>query len=46
MESISETATRSIFGWLRFEGYPPRGRQIHEHEWVMIDDSDGEELID
>ena len=38
-ESASENATRSIFGWLRFEGYPPAERDIHEHPWVKIEDS-------
>ena len=28
-ESASENATRSIFGWLRFEGYPPAERDIY-----------------
>jgi hypothetical protein len=44
-EFISENATRSIFGWLRFEGYPTREKDIHQHEWIMIDDSD-EEVLD
>ncbi|KAL4755723.1 uncharacterized protein BDW70DRAFT_146026 [Aspergillus foveolatus] len=38
-ESASENATRSIFGWLRVEGYPPGEEKIHE--WIKIDDSDG-----
>lgn len=42
-ESASENATRSIFGWLRFEGYPPAERDIHEHPWVKIDDSEDEQ---
>lgn len=42
-ESASENATRSIFGWLRFEGYPPAERDIHEHPWVKIEDSEDEE---
>ncbi|QSS59432.1 hypothetical protein I7I51_08867 [Histoplasma capsulatum] len=29
-ESASENATRSIFGWLRVEGYPPGEKKIHE----------------
>lgn len=44
-ESASENATRSIFGWLRFEGYPPAERDIHEHPWVKIDDSEDEEEL-
>ncbi|KAL4927728.1 uncharacterized protein BDV17DRAFT_282402 [Aspergillus undulatus] len=29
-DSASENATRSIFGWLRVEGYPPGEKRIHE----------------
>ncbi|KAL5041934.1 hypothetical protein BDW71DRAFT_217353 [Aspergillus fruticulosus] len=29
-ESASENATRSIFGWLRVEGYPPGEEKIHK----------------
>lgn len=36
--SASENATRSIFSWLRVEGYPPNERKIHD--WINIDDSD------
>ncbi|KJF60083.1 uncharacterized protein CIMG_12729 [Coccidioides immitis RS] len=32
-ESVSENATRSIFGWLRVEGYPPGEMKIHE--WML-----------
>lgn len=42
-QSASENATRSIFGWLRFEGYPPAEREIYAHPWVIADDSDDEE---
>ncbi|OJD20279.1 hypothetical protein ACJ73_08387 [Blastomyces percursus] len=45
-ESASENATRSIFGWLRFEGYPSQERDIYQHEWVKITDSDDEDLPD
>lgn len=31
--AISETATRSIFGWLRMDGYPPTERSIFTHDW-------------
>ena len=42
-ESASENTTRSIFGWLRFKGYPPAERDIHEHPLVKIDDPKDEE---
>ncbi|KAL5362703.1 hypothetical protein BJX96DRAFT_166867 [Aspergillus floccosus] len=42
-ETISENATRSIFGWLRFEGYPPSERDIWNHPWMNMDASDYEE---
>ncbi|KAK8144091.1 hypothetical protein G3M48_006299 [Beauveria asiatica] len=42
-EVVSENATRSIFGWLRFDGYAPREKLIWEHEWFAISDSDEDE---
>lgn len=39
-EGVSENATRSIFGWLRVEGFPPNERKIHD--WIYIDESDYE----
>jgi len=33
----SETATRSIFSWLRGDGWPPAERHIWEHEWIFGD---------
>lgn len=46
-DSASESATRSIFGWLRFEGYPPAERGIHEHPWVKVEDLEEEkELVE
>ncbi|KAL5340213.1 hypothetical protein BJX70DRAFT_407520 [Aspergillus crustosus] len=39
-ESASENATRSIFSWLRVEGYPSNEKKVHE--WVKIDESDNE----
>ncbi|KAJ0419567.1 hypothetical protein BJY00DRAFT_324314 [Aspergillus carlsbadensis] len=36
--SLSTNASRSIFGWLRVEGFPPSEREIHES--VRIDDCD------
>ena len=34
-ECASVNATRSMFGWLRFEGYPPDEKKIHE--WIYLD---------
>ncbi|OJJ04312.1 hypothetical protein ASPVEDRAFT_43781 [Aspergillus versicolor CBS 583.65] len=39
-QSASENATRSIFSWLRVEGFPLNEKKIHE--WISIDDSDDE----
>ncbi|GLA24179.1 hypothetical protein AnigIFM63326_011034 [Aspergillus niger] len=39
-EGVSENATRSIFGWLRVEGFPPNEKKIHD--WIYIDESDYE----
>lgn len=38
-ELLSTLATRSIFGWLRADGYPPTEREIFIHEWLDIGDS-------
>lgn len=38
-ESISENATRSIFSWLRTEGYDLHERGIWKHEWFDMSDS-------
>ncbi|GKZ27099.1 hypothetical protein AbraIFM66951_008087 [Aspergillus brasiliensis] len=43
-EGVSENATRSIFGWLRVEGFPPSEKKIHD--WIYIDESGDEELTD
>lgn len=43
-QPASENATRSIFSWLRVEGYPPNEKRIHE--WINIDDSDDELSMD
>ena len=45
-ESQAEIATRSIFSWLRLNGYPLREREIWMHPWLNIDDSDDEESDD
>jgi hypothetical protein len=42
-ETGSENATRQIFGWLRVEGYAADEREIWEHEWFRILDSDDED---
>jgi hypothetical protein len=39
-EAISENATRSIFGWLRFDGYARHEEAIWKHEWFDMSDSD------
>jgi len=39
-EVVSENATRSIFTWLRSEGYPASERGISLHEWLETFDSD------
>ncbi|KAF3484275.1 uncharacterized protein GIQ15_03599 [Arthroderma uncinatum] len=43
-ESASENATRNIFGWLRFEGFPGNEKEIYSHEWFDLGDSDEEAL--
>jgi hypothetical protein len=39
-EIASTTATRSIFSWLRPEGYPHCEQEIAKHEWIAMYDSD------
>lgn len=43
-EVVSENATRSIFTWLRSEGYPASEKGISLHEWLehYESDDDGE----
>ena len=43
-ELLSELATRSIFGWLRVNGYAPGEKDIYNHEWINLDDSDDEQV--
>lgn len=43
-EHWSENSTRSIFGWLRSDGFAPGEREIWEHEWFDIGESDEEEV--
>ncbi|RKL09685.1 hypothetical protein BFJ70_g16640 [Fusarium oxysporum] len=45
-EAISENATRSIFGWLRSDGYAPRERDIWDHEWFNMPESDEDDIGD
>ncbi|KIL89519.1 hypothetical protein FAVG1_07099 [Fusarium avenaceum] len=39
-EAISENATRSIFGWLRLDGYTKGERDVWNHEWFDMSESD------
>jgi hypothetical protein len=41
-ETISEMATRSIFGWLRSYGWPAAEKIIYSHSWVISEGSDDE----
>lgn len=45
-ESLSEGATRGIFGWLRATGYPRSERGIYQHSWVDLEGTDEEEKRD
>jgi hypothetical protein len=40
---VSENATRSIFGWLRVDGYATDEKEIWKHEWLEMQESDEEE---
>jgi hypothetical protein len=40
---VSENATRSIFGWLRVDGYAVDEKEIWKHDWLEIPESDEEE---
>ncbi|KMQ49204.1 hypothetical protein A7C99_6826 [Trichophyton rubrum] len=42
---VSGNATRMIFGWLRFEGYPTSERPIYTHEWFDVDGSDEDDYF-
>ena len=42
-EFLSELSTRSIFNWLRADGYPPQERHIRSHPWMCENTSDEEE---
>ncbi|KAJ5562398.1 hypothetical protein N7535_003139 [Penicillium sp. DV-2018c] len=45
-QSISEGATRGIFGWLRATGYPPCEKAIYQHSWIDLESTDEEEEPD
>lgn len=32
-DSLSQVASRSVFGWLRIDGHPPREKDIFTHDW-------------
>ena len=44
-ELLSETATRSIFGWLRMDGYPPVENAIFTHDWFDVGSSSEESAL-
>ncbi|KAG4434240.1 hypothetical protein IFR05_010282 [Cadophora sp. M221] len=41
-ETVSEMATRSIFGWLRSYGWPAKEKAIYSHSWILSEGSDDE----
>ncbi|KAL6410070.1 hypothetical protein AUP68_06480 [Ilyonectria robusta] len=43
-EAISENATRSIFGWLRFDGYARHEEGIWKHKWFDMSESDEDDI--
>lgn len=40
-EMLSESATHSIFSWLRVSGWPESEREIYCHSWFALEGSDG-----
>ncbi len=44
-ELLSEVATRSIFGWLRVDGYPPIEKAIFTHDWFDVGSSSEESAV-
>ncbi|KAL8765920.1 MAG: hypothetical protein Q9209_007163 [Squamulea sp. 1 TL-2023] len=42
-ELASEIATRSVFRWLRVDGYPPTEKSIFTHDWFVGVESSSEE---
>lgn len=45
-QTLSEGATRGIFGWLRSTGYPRSERPIYQHSWIDLEGMDEEEAPD
>ena len=45
-EELSEIATRSVFSWLRSNGYPMKERGVWMHPWLSVNDSSDEEIDD
>lgn len=45
-QSLSEVATRGIFGWLRSTGYPRCERPLYQHSWIDLEGTDEEEAPD
>ncbi|UPK90980.1 hypothetical protein LCI18_001915 [Fusarium solani-melongenae] len=43
-EAILDNATRSIFGWLRFDGYARHEEDIWKHEWFDMSESDQDDV--
>lgn len=41
-ESLSEGATRGVFGWLRANGYPLSERDIYQHSWIDLESTEDE----
>lgn len=44
-ELLSETATRSIFSWLRVDGYSPIEKDIFTHTWFDVGSSSEESTL-
>jgi hypothetical protein len=42
---LSESATQSIFGWLRVSGWPETEREIFCHSWFVSEGSDKESNV-
>jgi hypothetical protein len=42
-EAISENATSNVISWLRSDGHAPHEKEMFEHEWFTMCDSDEEE---
>jgi hypothetical protein len=42
-EVISENATRSIFGWLRSDGWTHNEKEMSQHPWLDMCDSESED---